>query len=149
MKFAASTGAVTVSVVDTAVPLNVAVMLTAVDAPTAVVVTVNVALVAPAFTVTDPGHDRCSAVARKRYRGAALDGARLNVTVPVTAPPPPTLVGLTLTLVSVGVWGGGVTVSSPPHATAKDETAIAMVPAAIQRFNSDDGVMEQPPQDAR
>jgi len=93
---------VTVNVVDTLVPLNVAVMLTGVDTPTAVVLTVKVALVAPAFTVTVPG-TTAAALLLESAIDAALDGARLNVTVPVTAPPPPTLVGLTLTLVSAGV----------------------------------------------
>jgi hypothetical protein len=144
VKFAASTGAVTVSVVDIVAPPNAAVMLTAVDAAIAVVFTMNVALVAPAATVTVAGAV-AAALLLVRVTDAALDGALLRVTVPCAAPPPATVVGLTVTLESTGVWTGGSVPLSPLHATPNAATAIAAAPATKQRLKPGDGVIDQPP----
>jgi hypothetical protein len=91
-------------------PLCVAVIVTGVAAPTLDVVAVNVALVAPAATVTDAG--TLAAVlllARDTTRppaGAPVD----SVTLPCEAVPPVTLVGLTLTLCRLAGAAAGVTV---------------------------------------
>ena len=73
---------VTMSEADLVAPLSVAEMVTVTDAGTALVPTVNVALVAPAATVTLEG----------TWAAAAVAGP-LNVTMPVEEFPPVTLVG--------------------------------------------------------
>src|SRR5438552_426551 len=89
-------------------------MVTAVDAVTALVLIVNVALVAPAATVTLEGTVAAAVLllesvtcARSAGRGAG------NVTVPGgDCVPPITLVGLSVSEESVGAGGGaGVTTS--------------------------------------
>src|SRR5467141_3590883 len=88
-------------------------MLTVVDAATALVLTVNVALVAPAATVTLDGVLATFVLLLESVTTAPPEGAApLNVTVPVEEFPPVTLVGLTESEESVGAGGGtGVTVS--------------------------------------
>ena len=89
-------------------------MLTVVDASTALVLTVNVALVAPATTVTLDGVLATFALLLESVTTAPPDGAApLSVTVPVEdCVPPTTLVGFSVSEESVGVSGGaGVTVS--------------------------------------
>ncbi len=77
--------------------------------PTATVETVNVALVLPAATVTEAGTVSAALLSVRPTTTPPAGAAVLSVTVPVEGEPPATLVGLTLTPVSVG--GGGVTVS--------------------------------------
>ncbi len=88
-------------------------MLTAVDAAAALVLTVNVALVTPAATVTLDGTLAAVVLLLERVTTAPPDGAApLSVTVPVEEFPPVTLVGLTESEESVAAGGGaGVTVS--------------------------------------
>jgi hypothetical protein len=89
-------------------------MLTVVDASTALVLTVNVALVAPAATVTLDGTLAAAVLLLDSATAAPPDGAApLSVTVPVEdCVPPTTLVGFTVNEESVGAGGGaGVTVS--------------------------------------
>jgi len=88
-------------------------MLTVVDAATALVLTVNVALVTPAATVTLDGTLAAVVLLLERVTTAPPDGAApLSVTVPVEEFPPVTLVGLTESEESVAAGGGaGVTVS--------------------------------------
>ena len=74
------------------------------DAGTAVVLMVNAPVVPPALTVTELG-TVAAALLLESATVAALVGAALNVTVPWAAVPLTTLVGLTLTLVRVGVDG--------------------------------------------
>src|SRR6266403_1428157 len=70
-------------------------MVTVVDAATALVLTVNVALVAPAATVTLEGTLAAAVLLLESVTCAPPDGAGpLNVTVPVDELPPVTLVGL-------------------------------------------------------
>jgi hypothetical protein len=89
-------------------------MVTAVDASTALVLTVNVALVAPAATVTLDGTVAAAVLLLERATNVPPDGAApLSVTVPVEdCVPPTTLVGVRLSDESViGGGGTGVTVS--------------------------------------
>src|SRR5467141_385149 len=73
-------------------------MLTVVDAATALVLTVNVALVAPATTVTLDGTLAAAVLLLESVTTAPPDGAApLNVTVPVEEFPPVTLVGFSET----------------------------------------------------
>ncbi len=85
-----------------------------VAASTALVLTVNVALVAPAATVTLDGTLAAAVLLLDSATAAPPDGAApLSVTVPVEdCVPPTTLVGFTVNEESVGAGGGaGVTVS--------------------------------------
>jgi len=88
--------------------------VTAVDAVTALVLTVNVAEVAPAATVTLP--DTCAALVLllvSATRAPPVGAGPLKVTVPVEdCVPPVTLVGLSVSEESVTGGGGtGFTVS--------------------------------------
>jgi len=80
--------------------------VTALEAPTALVLTVKVALVAPAATVTLEGTRATAVLLLERETCAPPDGAAaLSVTVPVEELPPMTLVGLRL--IAERVTGGG------------------------------------------
>jgi hypothetical protein len=69
-------------------------MVTAVDAVTALALTVKVALVAPAGTVTLEGTVAAAVLLLESVTSAPPDGAGpLNITVPVEEFPPVTLVG--------------------------------------------------------
>src|SRR6266513_1522692 len=88
-------------------------MVTAVDASTALVLTVKVALVAPAATVTLEGTVAAAVLLLESATCAPPAGAApLNVTVPVeVCVPPITLVGLSVSEESVAGGGGaGATV---------------------------------------
>ena len=85
-----------------------------VDASTVLVLTVNVALVAPATTVTLDGVLATFVLLLESVTTAPPEGAApLSVTVPVEdCVPPTTLVGFSVSEESVGAGGGtGVTVS--------------------------------------
>lgn len=84
-----------------------------VDVATSLVVTVKVALVAPAPTVTLDGTLATVVLLLESVTCAPPAGAGpLSVTVPVDEFPPVTLVGLSVNEESVGAGGGaGVTVS--------------------------------------
>jgi hypothetical protein len=84
----------TVSKVVFVVPAYEAEMVTGVTAVTALVVTVNVALVAPAPTVTLAGTVAADPVLERATTAPPLGAAPLSVTVPVDGDPPLTLVGL-------------------------------------------------------
>src|SRR5258708_24532466 len=99
-------------------------MLTVVDAATALVLTVNVALVAPAATVTLDGTLAAAVLLLDSATAAPPDGAApLSVTVPVEDCVPPTpLVGCTVNERSAGAGvGAGVT----------DTNAIRVAPPYI------------------
>jgi|SRR6266853_1947607 hypothetical protein len=88
-------------------------MVTAVDAVTALVLTVKVALVAPAATVTLEGTLAAAVLLLESATWAPPAGAApVNVTVPVEdCVPPITLVGLSVSEESVTAGGGaGATV---------------------------------------
>jgi len=88
-------------------------MVTVVDATTALVLTLNDALVAPAATVTLEGTLAAVVLLLESVTCAPPVGAGpLSVTVPVDEFPPVTLVGLSVNEESMGAGGGaGVTVS--------------------------------------
>jgi len=62
------------------------------------VLTVKVAVVAPAATVTDAGTTASEVAADRETETPPVGAARLRVTVPVTELPPTIAVGVTLTL---------------------------------------------------
>ncbi len=83
-------------------------MVTEVEAPTALVETVNVALVLPPATVTLAGTVAAEVLLLDRDTATPPDGAALlSVTVPWDVLPPTTLVGFSVTELSAG----GVTVN--------------------------------------
>src|SRR5258706_13769091 len=88
-------------------------MVTAVDAETALVATVNAALVAPAAIVTLAGTLAAVVLLLESVTCAPPAGAGpLNVTVPVDEFPPATLVGFNASEASVAAAGvAGVTVN--------------------------------------
>ena len=85
-------------------------------AATGLVVAVNVAVVAPAATVTDAGTWAAAVLLEVKLITAPPVGAGpLNVTVPVEEVPPSTVPGLTLTLPSAAP--GAVTVKAAVRLT--------------------------------
>jgi len=85
-------------------------MVTGVEEVTALVLTVNVALVAPAATVTLEGTVATPLLLEGCTCAPPVGAVPLSVTVPVEGDPPVTLVGLSATEESVAELGG-VTVS--------------------------------------
>jgi hypothetical protein len=96
---------VTVRLAALLVPPRPAAIVTDVVVLTGVVVTVNVALVAPAGTVTVVGTD-AAALLLDKLTAVDADGAALKVTVPVAVPPPATDGGLSVSPLSVGLAAG-------------------------------------------
>lgn len=91
-------------------------MVAVVDALTAEVATANVAVLAPAGTVTLAGTDAAALLLESDTVAPADGAAPDNVTVPWAPEPPVTLAGLTETLCSAaggGAAAAGVTVSVP------------------------------------
>jgi hypothetical protein len=72
------------------------VTVTGVDAVTALVFTVNVALVAPAATATLVGTATADTLLERLTTAPPLGAAVVRVTVPVEEAPPMTLVGLSI-----------------------------------------------------
>ena len=88
-------------------PAYKAEIVTGVDVVTALVLTVNVALLAPAATVTLAGTVAAAVLSLIRETDAPPLGAGpLRVTVPVDGDPPVTLAGLSAIEESVGEPGG-------------------------------------------
>src|SRR6266850_7382639 len=77
-------------------------MLTPVDAATALIVTLNVALVALAGTVTLGGTATAALLLESVTCAPPAGAAALSVAVPVAVPPPVTLVGFTASTESAG-----------------------------------------------
>src|SRR5258706_3832620 len=101
---------VTVSEADRAAPPYDPEIVTVVEAETALVLTVNVALVAPAATVTLAGTRATVVLLLESATCAPPAGAGpLNVTAPVDEFPPVTLVGFNASEASVGAGGNSST----------------------------------------
>ena len=82
-------------------------MVTEVEAVTPLVLTINVALLAPTATVTLAGTVAAAVLSLERGTAAPPVGAGpLRVTVPVEDDPPVTLIGLSAIEESVGEPGG-------------------------------------------
>jgi hypothetical protein len=99
-------GAVTVNTAVRLAPPDVPPMVTDVDEVTDAVLTVKVALVAPAATVTLAGTVAALELAESDTDAPPAGAAALNVTVPVEELPPATLVGLSESAESVATGGG-------------------------------------------
>src|SRR5438874_2351220 len=80
-------------------------MVAVVEAATAMVVTVKVALVAPAGMVRLPGTDAAAALLESETAAPPLGAGAFRVAVPVEADPPVTLVGASASADSVGPTG--------------------------------------------
>src|SRR5262245_11246827 len=130
----AGAGGVTVSVAVLDTAFETAVSVTAVDVATEEVVTANVALVAPAGTVTLAGTEASAAFALERLTSAPPAGApEVRVTVPWDGLPPTTLAGLTLTAERLAGGGTGFTVSVAVLVTAlKTAVIVTGVDAATE-----------------
>jgi len=96
VSFGETIGGSTVSVAVRVAPPEDAERVTGVDAATAPVVTLNVALVAPAATVTLAGTDAAGLLLESVTCAPPAGAGPFSVTVPVEEPPPVTLVGLTV-----------------------------------------------------
>jgi hypothetical protein len=107
---------------------RVAVIVTGVDAVTAVVFTVNVALVAPAATVTLAGTVAAAAPLERLTTAPLLGAGPLSVTVPVEEEPPVTLLGLSTIEDRVGGVPAGVTVSV---AVCVDVPRVALIVTGV------------------
>lgn len=91
-------------------------MVTGVEALTAVVETLKVALVLPALTVTLDGTVATAALLLESETTAPPDGAAaVNVAVPCDGFPPTTLEGLSEIAESAGALVPAVTVNTAPH----------------------------------
>ena len=90
-------------------------MLAVVDAPTVLVVTLNVALVAPAATVTLPGTDAAGLLLESATCAPPVGAGPCSVTVPVTGLPPTTLAWLKLSdAMPVGITVSDAFCVAPP-----------------------------------
>jgi len=108
----------TVSVAVLVVPPNAALIVTATEALTALVLTVKLAVVAPAATVTLDGTRAAVVLLLESATTAPPDGAApLNVTVPVEDCVPP------VTLVGFNASADNVTVAVPDGARSNSHTA--------------------------
>jgi len=107
-------------------------MVAVVEAATAMVATVNVALVAPAGTVTLPGTDAAAALLESETAAPPAGAGAFKVAVPVEGDPPVTLAGLTASAESAG----GITVSdavcdAPLPSVAEIATAVDAATAVV------------------
>lgn len=116
---AVTVGPVTPSVAVTWVVPVVAVMVSEVLVPTPVVVTVKVAVVAPAATVTVVGGFADGPLEAKPTVRPPVGAGPLIVTVPVEEAPPRTEVGLTDTAVAIGALTVSVAVAGVPSDVAE------------------------------
>ena len=91
-------------------------MIAEVKAVTVLVVTVKVALLAPAATVTLAGTVAAAALLESDTTAPPVGAALVNVTLPCDVPPPVTLLGFSANVFRLAGGGGaatGVTVSVP------------------------------------
>lgn len=99
--------AVTVSVALLLTLPKVPVMVTGVEEVTVLVVTVKVALVAPAKTVTLAGTVAAALLSESVTTAPPVGAAPVNVTVPCEELPPTTLAGFTVSVERLTLPGGG------------------------------------------
>ncbi len=105
----------TVSEVVVVTPPKPAEIVTGVDVVTALVVTVNVALVDPAGTMTLAGTVAAEVLLLDSVTAAPPDGAApLRVTVPCDVPPPTTLLGLNVSPLATTTPGPSTLISAKP-----------------------------------
>ena len=121
-------GGVTVSDAVRVTPACVAVIVTGVEAPTAVVAAVKLAVVAPCATVTLPGTVAAVWLLLSVTVNPPTGAALVSVTVPCEDVPPATLVGFSDTADNDAGGGGGVTVSVVVRVTPP---ALAVMVAAV------------------
>jgi hypothetical protein len=124
-------GAVTAKVAVADLLPVVAVIVSVSLAATAEVLTVNVAVVAPAATDTEDGTWEAELLDwRETEIDPPVGAGPFKVTVPVDGLPPTTEVGLTVTLVTVGAWmvNGAVLETGPSVALM---FAVASAPTAL------------------
>ena len=107
-------GAVTVRSAFAAVPLDEAVMVAEAFAETAIVVIVNVALVAPSATVTLAGSVAAALLDARLTTTPPAGAAYPMLTAPVDVRPPGTVVGSSVTLTTVGAVTVSVSVAEMP-----------------------------------
>jgi hypothetical protein len=113
-------------------------MVTGVAAVTALVVTVNVALVAPAATVTLAGTAAADALLERETTAPPLGAAPLSVTVPVDGDPPLTVAGLSATEDSATAVAGftvSKVVSVVPPYEAEMVTGVTTVTELVVTVN--------------
>ncbi len=103
---AGSTPGITVAVADWLVELSVAVMVTGVEAVTAVVCTRTLALVRREWTVTLAGTDNTVLLLDSITTTPLVGAGRLSVTLTVAEAPPVMVSGFTVTPVSIGSTTG-------------------------------------------
>src|SRR5260370_41638293 len=101
-------------------------MVTGVDVVTALVLTVNVPLLAPAATVTVAGTVAVDVLLERETTAPPVGAGPLSVTVPVEGDPPVTLVGFSVSGEGVRAGGGSV------------REAGVVVPAAAAAAVADD-----------
>lgn len=114
-------GGFTVSAAVLVTPAKTAEMVAAVEAVTEVVVTVKLALVAPAGTVTLAGTVAAVELSESITSTPPLGAALVNITVPCDVAPPVKLLGFSARVFRLAGGGGagtGVTVSVPVRLVA-------------------------------
>jgi hypothetical protein len=116
VKVTLAPGGFTVSVADLVMPASTAEIVAAVEAVTALVATVKLALVAPAGTVMLAGTVTAVELSESVTSAPPLGAALVSVTLPCEVPPPVTVPGFSARVLRLAAGGGadaGVTVSVP------------------------------------
>jgi hypothetical protein len=114
-------------------PSYVAPIVADVEADTARLLTLNVALVAPAATVTLAGTVAAAVLLLESVTSAPPDGAALDsVTVPVEVLPPVTLVGLSARSSSPATGGAEVTPSAAKRIVSPSRAVSCAVVSAVR-----------------
>ncbi len=114
------------------VPLNDAVIVTLVETVTGVVVSVNVAVAAPAGTVTLAGVVADALLSERVTTTPPVGAKPVNVTVPVVEFPPATLVGFIATVESAAAVIDRVAVLLTPLSVAvKVAVTVALTPVVL------------------
>ena len=118
--------------------------MTGVEAVTELVLTENVALVAPAATVTLDATVAEPLLLERCTMAPPLGAAPLRVTVPVEEEPPFTLPGLSVTEDSTGDTGPGTVPEPPPQESWQSATTTTAVARARLRRRREAGFRFEP-----